>query len=134
MATDGLTTIPSSLGAKETMDRLEAEVKAKGLTVFARVDHAAGAAAVGLQLPPTEVLIFGNARGGTPLMQASQVAGIDLPLKALVYQDSAGKVWLAYNNPDWIARRHGLGAGVAPNVEALTKALDALARGATKAQ
>lgn len=134
MATDSLTIVPSSFGAKETMDRLEAEVKAKGLTVFARVDHAAGAAAVGLQLRPTEVLIFGNARGGTPLMQTNQVAGIDLPLKALVYQDTTGKVWLAYNNPDWIARRHGLGAGVAPNVEALSKALDALASGAAKAQ
>jgi uncharacterized protein (DUF302 family) len=134
MATDGLTIVPSNFGAKETMDRLEAEVKAKGLTVFARVDHAAAAAAVGLQLRPTELLIFGNARGGTPLMQANQVAGIDLPLKALVYQDTTGKVWLAYNNPDWIARRHGLGAGVAPNVEALSKALDALASGAAKAQ
>jgi uncharacterized protein (DUF302 family) len=134
MATDGLTIVPSSFGAKETMDRLEAEVKAKGLTVFARVDHAAGAAAVGMQLRPTELLIFGNARGGTPLMQVNQVAGIDLPLKALVYQDSAGKVWLAYNNPDWIARRHELGARVAPNVEALSKALDALAWGAAKAQ
>ncbi len=91
MATDGLTTVQSNFGAKETMDRLEAEVKAKGLTVFARVDHAAGAAEVGMQLRPTELLIFGNARGGTPLMQASQVAGIDLPLKALVYQDAAGK-------------------------------------------
>lgn len=134
MATGGLTIVPSSFGVRETMDRLEAEVKAKGLTVFARVDHAAGAAAVGLQLHPTELLIFGNARGGTPLMQANQVAGIDLPLKALVYQDSASKVWLAYNNPDWIARRHGLGAAVTPNVEALSKALDALVWGAAKGQ
>jgi uncharacterized protein (DUF302 family) len=134
MPTDGLTNVQSDFGAKETMDRLEAEVKAKGLAVFARVDHAAGAAAVGMQLRPTELLIFGNARGGTPLMQANQVAGIDLPLKALVYQDMAGQVWLAYNNPDWIAQRHGLGPGVGPNVEALSKALDALAREAAKAQ
>lgn len=128
--TDGLTAVASRFGAKETMDRLEAEVKAKGLTVFARVDHAAGAAAVGMPLRPTEVLMFGNARGGTPLMQSNQTAGIDLPLKALVYQDAAGKVWLAYNDPDWIAQRHGLGQTAAANVLALTKALEGLAAGA----
>jgi uncharacterized protein (DUF302 family) len=129
---DGLTTVQSSFAAKETMDRLEAAVKAKSLTVFARVDHAAGAAEVGLQLRPTELLIFGNARGGTPLMQANQVAGIDLPLKALVYEDAAGKVWLAYYNPDWIAQRYALGADVPATVQALAKALDALAQAAAK--
>jgi uncharacterized protein (DUF302 family) len=132
MASDGVTTVQSTYGAKETMDRLEAEVKAKGLTVFARVDHAAGAAAVGMQLRPTELLIFGNALGGTPLMQESQDAGIDLPLKALVYQDAAGEVWLAYNDPSWIADRHGLGATIAQNVQALSKALEALAAAAVK--
>lgn len=131
---DGLTAVASRFGAKETMDRLEAEVKAKGLTVFARIDHAAGAAAVGMPLRPTEVLIFGNARGGTPLMQSNQTAGIDLPLKALVYQDAAGKVWLAYNDPSWIAQRHELGEAVAANVQALTKALEGLAAGAVGAQ
>jgi uncharacterized protein (DUF302 family) len=129
---NGLTTVQSNFGAKETMARLEAEVRAMGLTVFARVDHAAGAAEVGLQLRPTELLIFGSARGGTPLMQANQVVGIDLPLKALVYQDVAGKVWLTYNDPSEIAERHGLGADIAPTVQALTKALDALAARATK--
>src|SRR5262244_3551669 len=99
MAADGLTTIPSSFGAKETMDRLEAEIKTKGMTVFARIDHAAGAAEVGLPLRPTELLIFGNAKAGTPLMQADQAIGIDLPLKALVFEDTAGKVWLSYNDP-----------------------------------
>jgi uncharacterized protein (DUF302 family) len=132
--TDGLTAVASRFGAKETMDRLEAEVKAKGLTVFARVDHAAGAAAVGMPLRPTEVLIFGNARGGTALMQSNQTAGIDLPLKALVYQDAAGKVWLAYNNPDWIAQRHELGDAAAANVQALTKVLDGLAAAAVGKQ
>ena len=86
MAADGLVTLPSSFGPKETMDRLEAAIKAKGMTVFARIDHAAGAAAAGLALRPTELLIFGNARAGTPLMQADQTIGIDLPLKALVYR------------------------------------------------
>jgi uncharacterized protein (DUF302 family) len=132
MAAQGLTTIPSSLGPKQTMDRLEAEVKAKGLTVFARVDHAGGAAAVGMPLRPTELLVFGNARGGTPLMQANQAVGIDLPLKALVYEDAAGKVWLAYDNPSWIAQRHGLGAGTDATVQTLTKVLEGLAAGAVK--
>ena len=131
MAADGMTTIPSSFGAKETMDRLEAEIGAKGMAVFARIDHAAGAAAVGLALRPTELLIFGSAKAGTPLMQADQAVGIDLPLKALVYEDAAGKVWLAANDPRWIARRHGLGATVAGAAEAMAAALDALARAAT---
>jgi uncharacterized protein (DUF302 family) len=104
MSENGLTTLPSAHGAKETMDRLEAEVKAKGLTVFARVDHAAGAKEAGMALRPTELLIFGNAKGGTPLMQALQTTGIDLPLKALVFEDVNGKVWLSYNEPAWIAQ------------------------------
>jgi len=132
MTTDGLTTIASKFGPKETMDRLETAVRSKGLTVFARIDHAAGAAAVGMQLRPTEVLIFGNARGGTPLMQAYQVTGIDLPLKALVHQDAAGKVWLSYNDPAWIARHHHAGAEIATTVAALTKALEAFAKAATE--
>ena len=132
MSVDGLTTILSAFGPKETMDRLEREVKAKGLTVFARVDHAAGAQAVGLKLRPTELLIFGNAKGGTPLMEADQRIGIDLPLKALVYQDEAGKVWLEYTDPSWLARRYGLGAAVAANVEALSKTLGSLTAGAAK--
>src|SRR4051812_40874969 len=82
MAVDGMTTIPSSFGARQTADRLEAEIKARGMTVFARIDHAAGAAEAGLPLPLTELLIFGNAKAGTPLMQAAPTAGIDLPLKA----------------------------------------------------
>jgi uncharacterized protein (DUF302 family) len=132
MTIDGLTTILSTFEPKETMDRLESEVKAKGLTVFAHVDHAAGAQAVGLKLRPTELLIFGNPRGGTPLMEADQRIGIDLPLKALVYQDETGKVWLAYTDPRWLALRYGLRAEAAANVEALSKALGSLAAGATK--
>ena len=127
MLANGLTTIPSAFGAKETMDRLESAITAKGLTVFARIDHAAGAAAVDMPLRPTEVLVFGNAKGGTPLMEANQSVGIDLPLKALVYQDADGKVWLAYNDPSWIAQRHGLGAAVGANVDGLAKALEVLA-------
>jgi uncharacterized protein (DUF302 family) len=108
MPAEGLVTVRSQHGPEETMNRLGAAVRAKGLTVFAQIDHAAGAEAVGLPLRPTELLVFGNARSGTPLMQASQTIGIDLPLKVLVWQDEAGATWLSYNDPDWLARRHGL--------------------------
>jgi uncharacterized protein (DUF302 family) len=126
MAADGLISVSSTFGAKETMDRLEAEVKARGLTVFARIDHAAGAAEVGLALRPTVLLIFGNARAGTPLMQADQAVGIDLPLKALVTEDASGKVWVSYNDPHWIAQRHGLGAATRQTAEAMAAALNAV--------
>jgi uncharacterized protein (DUF302 family) len=87
--------------------------------------------AVGLSLRPTEVLIFGNAKGGTPLMQSVQTIGIDLPLKALVWQDAAGDIWLSYNDPDWLAKRHGLGDETEGAVDVLTGALAALAKVAT---
>jgi uncharacterized protein (DUF302 family) len=96
MSADGLITLRSSHGPKDTMNRLEAELKAKGATIFARIDHTAGAAEAGLPLRPTELLIFGNAKAGTPLMQAEQAIGIDLPLKMLVWQDASGATWLAY--------------------------------------
>jgi uncharacterized protein (DUF302 family) len=131
MAIEGLITRRSSFGPEETMKRLEAEVSAKGLTVFAHVDHAAGAAAVGLKLRPTDLLIFGNAKGGTPLMQAVQSIGIDLPLKALVWQDEAGVTWLSTNDLAWLAQRHGLDAGATATVNALTAALNAIATKST---
>ena len=107
MVNDGLVTVPSTHDVKETIDRLENDMKSKGMTIFARIDHAAGAKAVGLSLRPTELLIFGNAKAGTPLMQAHQTLGIDLPLKALAWEDATGKVWLSYNDPGWLAARHG---------------------------
>ena len=131
--TSGLTTLPSAHGAKATMDRLEAAILAKGMTIFARIDHAAGAAEAGLPLRPTELLIFGHAKGGTPLMQAAQSIGIDLPLKALVHEDEAGKVWLSYNQPDWLATRHGIGPAAAGSIAAMTGALAAVAAEATRA-
>ena len=124
---EGLTTIASSHDPKETIDRLETEIRAKGMTVFARIDHAAGAAEVGLTLAPTELIVFGNARGGTPLMQSVQTVGIDLPLKVLVWEDSAGKTWLSYNEPSWIARRHGV-ANAEQVVSKMAAALSAMAR------
>jgi uncharacterized protein (DUF302 family) len=131
MTTDGLITLRSGIGAKETAERLEAAVTAKGLTVFARIDHAAAAAAVGMALRPTELIIFGNAKGGTPLMQRAQTIGIDLPLKALVWQDASGATWLSYNDPRWLAKRHGLGPEAEATAGALAAALDALAKAAT---
>jgi uncharacterized protein (DUF302 family) len=122
---EGLTTIASSFGPKERMDRLESEIHAKGMKVFVRIDHAAGAAEAGLDLRPTDLIIFGNARGGTPLMQRSQSIGIDLPLKALVWQDAEGKTWLSYNEPNWIAQRHGLAAR-AETIDKMAAALRAM--------
>ena len=133
MAVEGFVTVKSSFGPKETLDRLEAELKARSLTVFARVDHAAGAAAVEMTLRPTDLLIFGNARAGTPLMQAAQTIGIDLPLKALVWQDAAATTWLSYNDPSWIARRHGVGPELHVALAAMSAALGAIAKQATAA-
>jgi uncharacterized protein (DUF302 family) len=118
MTVEGLISVPSRFGAKETMDRLEAALRANGVSIFARIDHAAGAAAVGENLRPTELLIFGNPKAGTPLMLAQQSIGIDLPLKALVWQDAMGTVRLSYDDPRWLAQRHGLG----------TKGAEAVAR------
>ena len=133
MSADGLITVSSGFGPEETMKRLEAEVRAKGMTVFARVDHAAGAAEAGLPLRPTDLLIFGAARGGTPLMQAAQTIGIDLPLKALVWQDEEGKTFLSYNDPAYLAHRHGLADQVKPVVDTMTAVLKAIAAKTTAA-
>jgi len=127
-AADGLIAVKSTHSAADTMSRLEALVKERGLNVFARIDHAAGAAKVGKTLRPTELLIFGNPQGGTPLMECAQSAGIDLPLKALVWQDDAQQVWLGYNDPAYLAQRHGVAS--CPVVENLRKALAGLAEAA----
>jgi uncharacterized protein (DUF302 family) len=111
------------------MDRLENEVSSNGMNVFARIDHAAGAAKVGLTLPPTELIIFGSARGGTPLMQSVQTIGIDLPLKALVWEDAAGKTWISYNEPKWIVQRHGV-ANAQAIVTKMTDLLSAISTAA----
>src|SRR5216684_7926474 len=113
------------------MSRLEAEVKARGMTVFARIDHAAGATGAGLSLQPTEVLIFGNAKAGTPLMQSVQTIGIDLPLKAMVWQDASGVTWLSYNDPAWLAQRHGLGSATSTAIGNIVAALAAVTKAAT---
>jgi uncharacterized protein (DUF302 family) len=132
MSDNGLISVQSRVSANETLDRLLAAIAARKLTVFARVDHAAGAASVGLPLRPTEVVMFGNARGGTALMQDRQSTGIDLPLKALISEDADGNAWLTYSDPAWIAERHGLGAASAAAVKAMAELLGAIAREATQ--
>jgi uncharacterized protein (DUF302 family) len=124
MTVEGLVTIRSKYDPAETMDRLETAVKSKNLTIFSRMDHAEGAREAGLSLQPTELLIFGNARGGTPLMQSVQTIGIDLPLKVLVWQDSAGITWLSYNDPHWLARRHRLDGSVETSVTTMATLLN----------
>jgi uncharacterized protein (DUF302 family) len=118
---DGLVAVRSPHGAKETMDRFETLVKQKGLTVFARIDHAAGAAKIGKTLRPTELLIFGNPQGGTPFMECGQSVGIDLPLKALVWVDASSQTWIGYNDPAYLASRHKVAQ--CPVVGNLQKAL-----------
>ena len=133
MADNGLITIPSNFSVRETVERLVSFATSHGLMVFARIDHADGAAKVGLPLRPTELVLFGHAKGGTPLMQDRQTAGIDLPLKALAWEDADHKVWLTYNDAAWIAQRHGLGPASAPAVQAIAAGLAAAAKAATVA-
>ncbi|HEV2040872.1 MAG TPA: DUF302 domain-containing protein [Casimicrobiaceae bacterium] len=124
LGADGLVATKSSFSAKETMNRFEENAKQRGLIVFARIDHAAGAAKIGKTLRPTELLIFGNPQGGTPFMECAQSVGIDLPLKALVWEDEQGQVWLGYNDPAFLARRHDVAQ--CPAVNGLSKALAGL--------
>jgi uncharacterized protein (DUF302 family) len=132
MPADGLITLQSSFDPGETTNKLEAAVKMKGMTVYAKVDHAAGAAGVGLPLRPTTVVIFGNPKGGTLVMQPAQTSGIDLPLKALIWQDAEGATWLSYNDPDWIAKRHGLQHQAEAAIKGMSEALRAISAAATK--
>jgi len=129
LAADGLIEVKSAFPAKETMNRFEETAKQRGLNIFARIDHAAGATKIGKTLRPTEVLIFGNPQGGTPFMECTQTVGIDLPLKVLVWEDAQGQVWLGYNDPAYLARRHG--APDCPAVVNLSKALAGLAQTST---
>jgi len=127
-AADGLVALQSPHEPGETMDRLESVVEEQGLNVFARIDHAEGAARVDMALRPTQLLIFGNPRGGTPFMQCAQSVGIDLPLKALVWEDGDGQTWLGYNDPEWIAARHGVQD--CPPVTRIGEALEKMTRAA----
>jgi uncharacterized protein (DUF302 family) len=108
VSTEGLRVLPSKHGPEETLDRLEAAVTKHRMTIVARIDHAAAAEKAGLELRPTVVMVFGNPRAGTPAMQAVRTLAIDLPLKMLIWQDDKDMTWLAYNDPGWVFRRHGL--------------------------
>jgi uncharacterized protein (DUF302 family) len=123
---EGLITIASKHSVAGTINRLVSIVSANGLTVFARIDHAKGARDAGLELRPTELLIFGHAKGGTPLMKDKQIAGLDLPLRALAWEDEHGAVWLSYHPGSWIASVHGLSPRSVTAVEAIDHGLTAL--------
>ena len=118
MSNNGLITVASRFGVGETLDRLTTALNGAGLRVFARINHANNAEEVGMKLRPTELLIFGHPKGGTPLMQDKQTAGIDLPVKALAWEDEEGRVWLTYNEAAWLATRHELGANSENAIEA----------------
>jgi uncharacterized protein (DUF302 family) len=130
LADRDLVTLPSAHGAAETVERLKALLAQKGIQVFAHIDHAAEAHKVGLALRPTHVVIFGNPQAGTPLMQSQQTIGLDLPLRVLVWEDEAGKVWLSYHPLEVLARQHHV-TDRDEAVKALGAGLAALARAAT---
>ena len=129
-ADNGIISIKSSHDVKTTVDRLENILGEKGMTVFIRINHAEGAQKVGKKLRPTELIIFGNPKVGTPLMQCGQSVGIDLPQKALIWQDEAGQVWLSYNDPKYLASRHSI-KECGEIIKKIEKALGNFARGAT---
>jgi uncharacterized protein (DUF302 family) len=130
LADTDLVTLPSARGATETVARLKELLAQKGIAVFAHIDHAGTAEQVGLRLRPTQVLIFGNPKAGTPLMQARQTVGLHLPLRVLVWEDGEGKAWLTYRPVAHVARAHHL-TGQDATVKALDDGLAALARAAT---
>jgi uncharacterized protein (DUF302 family) len=112
----GIINIPSNHSVDETVDRLENILRSKEITLFALIDHSGEAAKVGMKMPPTKLLIFGNPKGGTPLMLAAPSIALDLPLKILVAEDAQGKVWLSYNSPEYLEERHGLPLNLLPNI------------------
>ena len=129
IADNGLVHLSSSYSVAETIKRLETSLLAHGVSIFCRVDHSGEAEKVGLRMPPTQLLIFGSPKGGTPLMLASPTAAIDLPLKALVWQDAGGKVWLTYNSAEYLQQRHNLAADLLKNIAGPTPLLQAAVAG-----
>lgn len=121
-AAEGVIVVTSANDVKTTMDKLEKILTSKGITVFARINHAHGAKTIGQSLPPMELLVFGNPKLGTPLMQKNQQMGLDLPLKALVYEGEDGKTYIAYNDPAYLSKRHGV-SEPAKVLETMTGAL-----------
>jgi uncharacterized protein (DUF302 family) len=119
-AQNGLIHLASQHSVEETMQRLEGLLSERSISIFARIDHSGEAAKVGLAMRPTKLLIFGSPKGGTPLMQAAPTVAIDLPLKALFWEDAEGKVWLTYNDPAYLQQRHGFPPALLPNIAAVS--------------
>ncbi|WP_201575306.1 DUF302 domain-containing protein [Psychrobacter sp. H8-1] len=128
-AKKGLVTLQSNHSVKDTADKLASILESKGMTVFARVDHQKNAAGVNLELRPTQVIIFGNPKAGTPLMQCEQSVAIDLPQKILISEDADNKVWLSYNNPDYLKTRHDI-QGCDTAIDNISKALSGISQAA----
>jgi len=124
----GMIRIQSEHSVGVTIDRLESQLKQRGILVFARVDFSADAARAGLTLRPEQLLIFGNPKAGTPLLQAAASAGLDLPFKALAWEDAQGRTWLAYNDPQYLVHRHGLASNLSAHLAPLVPLLEAAAQ------
>jgi uncharacterized protein (DUF302 family) len=127
-AEQGIVRIPSHYSVAVTMERLETILKERGVMIFARIDFSGDAQRAGLPMRPQQMLIFGNPKGGTPLMVAVPTAGLDLPLKALVWEDTAGNAWIAYNDPQYIVKRHGLAANLSANLAAVIPLIERAAK------
>jgi uncharacterized protein (DUF302 family) len=128
IAVEGLLTIACARSVEETVQRLSSLILAKGIMIFANIDFSGDAARAGLSLRPERMLIFGNPKAGTPLMAQKPSVGLDLPLKALVFEDAEGKVWIAYNDPEYIVHRHGVDQGLKANLAAVIPLLEAAAK------
>lgn len=128
IAVEGMIRVACTQGVDETIQRLESLIKAKGIMLFANIDFSADAVRAGLSLRPERMLIFGNPKAGTPLMAQQPSVGLDLPLKALVFEDAEGKVWIAYNDPDYIVRRHGVEAALKANLAAVIPLIETAAK------
>lgn len=131
--TQDLISIECAGSVHDTADRLVTLIEANGLTVFLRFDHAANAAGVGMEMRPTELLLFGNPKGGTPLMQDRQTVGLDLPFKLLVWEDSQSKTWLTYADPESLMSRHGLSAGSARIIQTMKAGVAKMAQAVANA-
>jgi uncharacterized protein (DUF302 family) len=127
-AENGIVDTPSPHSFEQTAERLSNVLQARGLTLFAVVDHSGEAEKVGLSMPPTRLLIFGSPKGGTPAMLAAPSIAIDLPLKALLWEDSGGKVWISYNAPEFLMRRHHLPEALLPNISAVRAIVEEVVR------
>jgi len=127
-AENGIVSIASNHPVPETLDRLQSIAKEKGLTIFARIDFSGDAARSGLEMRPAQLLIFGNPKAGTPLMVASPSVALDLPLKALAWEDSAGRVWVSYNAPEYLGTRHGVPDALLKNIAGIKPLVEMAAR------